>query len=197
MIKKQDYESYLMAGIMGLSKINALCHACIADLRQMAKPVLLKKGDVVVAMGSSLQGIYFMIQGLGRSYTYKGGTEITSWIIQEGEPFGNYRSYCLQVPTREATEIIESGFAFYLSRTDMQALCAKYIAFANVIIILNERNFIKMDDFVHNTLYKSADERYEIFMKAYPTIFNRMRLKHIASFLNMNPATLSRIRAKI
>lgn len=196
MIKKSEQEGYIMAGIMGLNNILPLSDDCIQDLRTLVKPVILKKGDIIIKMGDILNGIYFMIKGLGRSYTYQGNTEITSWIIQEGEPFGNYKSYCTQVPSREATEIIEEGFAFFLSRIDMQSLCSRHNDFANTVIILNERNFIKMDDFVYNTLYKSAIERYQIFNKEYPTIINRMKLKYVASFLNMNPATLSRIRAK-
>lgn len=197
MIKKQEIESYLNAGFIGLSKIYPLTNQAIEELKSIAKPIILKKGDKIVQIGDILEGIYFMVKGLGRSYTYRGKSEITSWIIQEGEPFGNYRSYTSGVPSRECTEILEPGLAFYLPKQALVKIYLNNPCVAAFIIILNERNFVKMDDHTYNLLFRTIEERYQIFVKEYPSLINRMKLKDIASYLNMSAETLSRIRQKI
>lgn len=43
----------------------------------------------------------------------------------------------------------------------------------------------------------TASERYQLFMKKHPDILQRVALKHIASYLGIDIATLSRIRKSI
>lgn len=40
----------------------------------------------------------------------------------------------------------------------------------------------------------TAAQRYEWFLKAYPGVIDQIGHKYVASFLNMTPVTLSRIR---
>ncbi len=197
MIKKQEIEAYLNAGIVGLTHIYPLTDQATIDLKSIGVPVVLKKGDIIVQVGDVVKGIHFMVKGLGKSFTYQGKSEITSWIIQEGEPFTNYKSYSTGVPSRECTQIIESGLAFYMSRTDLMEVYNRHSCIATLIVLLNERNFVKMDDHIYNLLYKTSEERYQNFLKEYPTMFSRMKLKDIASYLNMSAETMSRIRAKL
>jgi CRP-like cAMP-binding protein len=179
---------------VGLAKLYPLTDQAIHDLKSIATPIFFNKGAVIVNIGDVVTGIHFMVKGLGRSYTYKGKTEITSWIIQEGEPFTNYRSYSFGLPSRECTEALESGLAFFLPRKKLIEVYEKHNCIACMIVILNERNFVKMDDHIFNILFRTAEERYQHFHNEYPTIFNRMKLKDIASYLNMSPESLSRIR---
>jgi len=43
----------------------------------------------------------------------------------------------------------------------------------------------------------TATERYQLFIKKHPDILQRVALKHIASYLGIDIATLSRIRKSI
>jgi len=42
-----------------------------------------------------------------------------------------------------------------------------------------------------------AEERYKVFIKQYPGIYEQIPLKHIASYLGISPEFLSKIRNKI
>ena len=42
-----------------------------------------------------------------------------------------------------------------------------------------------------------AVERYQWFLRKYPGLVDRIANRHIASFLNMTPVTLSRIRKQL
>jgi CRP-like cAMP-binding protein len=62
-----------------------------------------------------------------------------------------------------------------------------------------------VDEFKYNALMNrsiqlqtlTASERYLLFMKKQPDILQRVALKHIASYLGIDIATLSRIRKSI
>jgi len=47
---------------------------------------------------------------------------------------------------------------------------------------------------IESLQYKSASERYEIFMKLYPDLLNMIPHHYIASYLGVTPESLSRIR---
>lgn len=61
-----------------------------------------------------------------------------------------------------------------------------------------ERGEIAVDmatlDELARALGKSASERYRWFLSNYPGLIDRVPHRHIASFLNMTPVTLSRLR---
>ena len=46
----------------------------------------------------------------------------------------------------------------------------------------------------HIMCHTSASERYRWFLSNYPGLIDRVPHRHIASFLNMTPVTLSRLR---
>jgi hypothetical protein len=45
--------------------------------------------------------------------------------------------------------------------------------------------------------FLTAKQRYRDFVKAYPTLLQKVSLRYIASYLGMNQVTLSRIRKSI
>ena len=56
-------------------------------------------------------------------------------------------------------------------------------------------NFLLLQDIHISRLNLSAQERYEKLIKEYPSIFHRVTLGHIASFLGITQPSLSRIRS--
>ncbi len=62
-----------------------------------------------------------------------------------------------------------------------------------------------VDEFKYNQLMnrsiqlqtQSASERYQLFIRKHPEILQRVALRHIASYLGIDIATLSRIRKSV
>jgi CRP-like cAMP-binding protein len=76
-------------------------------------------------------------------------------------------------------------------------LYEKYPAFNYVTRVLTERYYISSEERAYSMRMKTARERYELLLSSDPQIFQRVPLKHIASYLGMKPETLSRIRSRI
>ena len=57
-----------------------------------------------------------------------------------------------------------------------------------------ERKAVAADQRIVNALSTSAEERYEAFVKKYPSIVQRVPQFMLASYLGVTPETLSRVR---
>lgn len=55
-------------------------------------------------------------------------------------------------------------------------------------------SFVDKQQQQNKLLTKTAEERYEMLLKKYPGIQNRIAQIHIASYIGINPQSISRIR---
>ena len=60
-----------------------------------------------------------------------------------------------------------------------------------------EKALIYKEERERSFLLENATERYKGFIRDFPGIEKRVKLKYIASYLGISPVSLSRIRAKI
>ena len=91
-------------------------------------------------------------------------------------------------------EAISDCIVLKLSVADIQRLIPQ---FPEMMMIYNR--LLEHSLFYHwelkTMMYQcTAQERYEWFLKKYPGIIDQISHKYIASFLGMNPVTLSRLR---
>ena len=122
--------------------------------------------------------IYFIEKGITRSYILHNGKEITTWFSMEGD-----------------VETLEETLVYSISIEVLNSLYKSYIDIANWMRILQQENFLKLQDTHISRLILSAQERYEKLVQEYPDIFSRVNLGHISTFLGITQQSLSRIRA--
>lgn len=100
------------------------------------------------------------------------------------------------IPGFEYVETLEETTAYSLSIEELNKLYKSYIDIANWMRVLQQENFLRLQDIHISRLNLSAKERYEHFINKYPDISNRVNLGYIASFLGITQQSLSRIRAE-
>lgn len=64
-------------------------------------------------------------------------------------------------------------------------------------LVAAEMSFVGKQQQQIELLTKSAKERYEILLRQFPNIQNRIAQNHIASYLGITPQSLSRIRRQL
>lgn len=138
--------------------------------------------------------IYFVEQGIARTYYYKDGRDITYWIAVENDFVGSMSSFFMRKPSNKIVETVENcilwEFEFQKLETlfeTNQELGKAGRLFANYGISLMEQRF-------DNLHFNTAKERYEILLEKKPEILQRVPLGMIASYLGITQETLSPIR---
>lgn len=95
----------------------------------------------------------------------------------------------------EYVETLEETLTYSISIDKLNDLYKSRIDIANWMRVLQQENFLLLQDIHISRLNLSAQERYEKLIKEYPSIFHRVTLGHIASFLGITQPSLSRIRS--
>jgi CRP/FNR family transcriptional regulator, anaerobic regulatory protein len=171
-----------------------------AQIVKISKFHTYKKGATILQEGDTNDRTYYIMNGLARSYYWISNAdesrEQTSWLFREADIMTIPSSYVLAKPSPEAIEAIEDCYLMETKREDIEALYLKYPELNRQARILAEKAMAMMDERLRNMVGLSAEQRYKAFQKQFGEIENRVPQKYIASFIGIDPSTLSRIRAK-
>jgi CRP-like cAMP-binding protein len=164
---------------------------------QRLKPVSLKKYAFYLKEGQVCKSMVIVYKGGLRYYSRGEKGDYTIGFAFEGEWIGDYESFLLQSPSPDFIEALEDCELFTLSYADMQALYQHSQRFERFGRIIAEKLFIDVAKSKRNLMIQSAEDRYLELLATQPHIFERLPQHLIASYLGIQPQSLSRIRAKI
>jgi CRP-like cAMP-binding protein len=164
---------------------------------QRLKPVSLKKHAFFLKEGQVCKGMALVYKGGLRYFSRSEKGDFTIGFAFEGEWIGDYESFLLQVPSPDFIEALDDCELFTLSYADMQALYQHSQRFERFGRLIAEKLFIDTAKSKRNLMLQTAEERYLELLTNQPRIFERLPQHLIASYLGIQPQSLSRIRAKI
>lgn len=168
---------------------------------EIAKPFLsikeLASGDYFLPIGKICKQIAFIEKGLFRLYYLKDGKEVTHCFCKENSIACAYRSLITQQPTDTAIQAIEATSIIYFSYESLQKLYQQDLFWQQVGRIASENEYVTTE--CHNRFITdlSATERYLDIMENDPDLLQRVPLNYLASYIQVAPETLSRIRKKL
>ena len=149
----------------------------------------------IIQAGKLDRKVYFIEKGITRSYVLHNGKQITTWFSKEGDAACGSWDLYRRTAGFEYVETLEETTAYSISVEQLDELYRSYIDLANWMRVLQQENFLRLQDMHIRRLNWSAQERYEHLTKECPELFQRVNLGYIASFLGITPQSLSRIRA--
>jgi CRP-like cAMP-binding protein len=120
--------------------------------------------------------------------------EVITHLIKEGGLMGSVISFLTGEPSRYVLETIEPVTAYAISKNDLEQLFAtdkKWEKFGRKIIT---SFFIQIEYNNINKIKYSTKERFLNFMKQNPDLVLRVPQKHLASYLEIQPETFSRLK---
>lgn len=152
----------------------------------------------IVAEGQIARKIYFIDEGLLRTYHIQKGKEINTYFATDKQVISTFASIITQSPSFEYLEVIEDSTVYSLQYSGLMSLYQQYSSFEQFGRILAEKNYLCILDRTILMQTKTAKEKYTDFIKTYnKKIIQRVPQHHIASFLGIAPESLSRIRKEI
>jgi CRP-like cAMP-binding protein len=167
----------------------------IDTLSQILVPLKFQKGDIVLPEGEVCRAMYFVDRGMVRQFYYKNGKDVTEHFSFEGRIVFCIESFLKQEPSRLIVEALENSVLYaipyeswhiaMLQNQEMEMLYRKIL----------EQALISSQEHADSQRFENAAERYARLLETKPEIVLRAPMLHIASFLQMTPETLSRVRS--
>lgn len=157
----------------------------------------IEEGEYFLRGGKICREICFIKKGLLRLYYLNDGKEITNCFCKENTIMTSYSSLITQKESDIAIQAIEPSELIVFSYSSLQQLYKKNIFWQQLGRLAAENEFITAE--CHNRFLRdlSATERYKQILSDDAELLQRVPLNYLATYLQVAPETLSRIRKKI
>jgi len=158
----------------------------------------LKKKDFFLQSGKVQKAIGFIAKGLIRSFFIDlDGNEITVGFYAEGDYATHYPAFIAQKPSRYSIQCLEPTTMLYLSFEDIQQMYQQSSRIQKYGRLIAEEILKRQQARIESFIFQTAEERYLDFIEQHPTLFNRVSLSHLCSYLGIERQSLTRIRQKL
>lgn len=170
------------------------------EILQIEPYISLKKyskNDFIIKEGEYCQFIGFLNYGLIRSYLHDNGKELITQFVFENCFFTYLEGLLQSIPSHKNFIALEDCEALILKKTDLPKileLSPKFEAIFRHLLFEESLMQIKANEAERK---ETPTKRYLKFLQQFPTASNRIPIKFIASFLGIEPQSLSRIRKRL
>lgn len=134
------------------------------------------------------------IFGTVKAYENIHGQEQNTHFFIENSLFIDYRSVIMEAPSLIGFKAVEDTTVVVIEYKLLLELYDKIPLIERIGRMMAERQLLTEFDLRLFLLNMDATQRYEHIMQNHPWIFQRFSLKDIASFIDIAPASLSRLR---
>lgn len=166
-------------------------------LESKLHPKTIRKNDVLLKSGNYCREIYFVASGCLRIFQqHEDGTETSILFCPENWWACDIISFSQEQPSAFAIEALEDGSVIAINARDLEELYVQIPKLERFFRILFQNGFALYQRRLALALSSSAEIRYGLFSKQYPTLVNRIAQKHVASYLGITPVFLSIIRKR-
>jgi len=170
------------------------------DLEQFCQKFRLmhiKKRQFLVQPEFLARHRYYVVSGSFRAYVIGDeGQEHTIQFAIDDWWISDYNSYVFQQPASMFVMALEDSIVLQIEYETEKSLKQSKHVYETFFRILAENTAAHMARRVIVNLTKTAEQRYELFLKRYPDIVNKVPQYALASFLGMTTEYLSKLRAK-
>ena len=171
-------------------RYSTMTHDELDVLESILVPLKYQKGELILKEGEVCKNIYWVVKGLVRQFYYKNGKELTEYMATENTICMCIESLFKEEPTHLQIMALEPTIIYALPKQE---------AIKNVNIQMLYRKILEESlifSQIHADMlrFESAQDRYAKLVKRSPQLVLRAPLVYIASYLQMTPETLSRVR---
>jgi CRP-like cAMP-binding protein len=178
--------------------IKGLCFLSEESKEMLAKglrSIEVKKGYELLTPGSICHNLYFIEEGLTRTWYLKDGKDVTDWISTENSFAVSLISFITRQPDRRGIESLEPSKLLSITHTDLENLYKISHEIERLGRLLVSQGIVQVQQRFDDLHFYTAAERYEKLFTEHPSLINRVPIGMIASYLGISRETLSPIRS--
>lgn len=169
----------------------------LEELLTSFKQEIYPKGTRILEAETQEKQLRFLNRGLVREYYSTMEKETNINFFTHPQFITDLSPFMQDSPTKKHQESLTQIELFTIDKTVFQALLSKYECGKSIIDQSFHRLLTAKERFEYNRITKTADELYQDLQVYKPHWLAKIPQYHIASYLNITPETLSRIRKRI
>ncbi|WP_298782246.1 Crp/Fnr family transcriptional regulator [uncultured Polaribacter sp.] len=166
------------------------------DFQKIVSVTKFPKHFIIHESGKVCDDLYIITSGIARVFYYREDKNITCHFAAEQESITAIDSFIQRKKSKYYIEALEDLEVLKISHSDLEKLFTSSPKFEHFGRLFLQQIYIDLVERLDDLQLKTAKERYETLLEKKPYLFQRVASKHIASYLNITPETLSRIRGK-
>jgi CRP-like cAMP-binding protein len=151
----------------------------------------------LVREGHPSPWVYFIVTGLVRLYYNRDGRELVRGFDYENRWVTSYESVLTGEPSTFSIETLEPTRVLGFTGDTLRGLYNRHPCWDRFGRRVLEAQWIRQSDKARRFRVYSPEEHYRLLLARQSPLIDRVPLNQLASFLQITPETLSRIRARI
>ena len=160
-------------------------------------PLKVLRGHKLVSEGEVCNSMYYVERGMVLQHYTKNGASVTEHISHEGDMVICIESFFLRQPSKLVASMLEPGIVYGIPYGEMHSIASHSFELCQLIFRFYQRSLNISQRKADTIRFETAKERYIRTLRENPEIIRRAPLHNVASFLQMTPETLSRVRAQV
>lgn len=156
-----------------------------------------KSGDTILKKGDVYDSYYFLCKGALRLHDEVNGKDTTLNLIVKPRFMADLVSMTEQSPTKVHLSTAAQSTVLIVKRKCWEEIASKDVVFERLARKLMEQFFLEGAERMHALLFLSPEERYEMILKNSPELIRFVAQKYLASFFNITPQSLSRLKRRM
>jgi CRP-like cAMP-binding protein len=166
-------------------------------MSSLCKSTRINKNEHLIKEGQYAKKLFFIHTGFVRYYQNVDGEETTRDFIFSPVMLTAYESWITFNPSDVSIQALTDCKMLVWNREGIMSLYNEYPSINKLGRILAEQAFINLNQHYRRLLKDDAMARYKDLLLKEPDILKLAPLQQIASFLNVTPQHLSRIRKSL
>ncbi len=176
-------------------KYSTMTHDELDVLESVLVPMRFAKGEMILREGETCRNIYYIERGLVRQFYFKHDKQITEHLGVDRSIFMCIESLFREEPTKLQVEALEPCIIYALPKQKLEQVALHNVNIQILYRKILEESLIISQIHADLVRFETAQERYRKLCKLTPQVVLRAPLVYVASYLQMTPETLSRVRS--
>lgn len=157
----------------------------------------IRKGTQILNAGTEEKSLRFLNKGIVREYYATPDKETNINFYTKPQFITDLSSFNSDTKTKKYQEALSDIELLTIEKSDFRKLLKEYECGKSFIDLSFQRLLKNKELFEYNRITKSAEELYKELFIYKPNWLEKIPQYHIASYLDITPETLSRIRKRI